>query len=175
MSIKNKTAFISILLGLIIVFTAACRFTGEPRIPPGMSRITIPPFENRTNEPGIDGLLMDEVLDQFIAHSQLRLVDRTRANAILEGRIDSYGKFPLIFGDQDIVEQYRLRIEITLQLKDAQTEEILHRFDQIYRETTYSDVLRPRETEFEAQRRVLRQLARDILSSTVHGWPYIEN
>ncbi len=173
MNIKLRaTVLLAVLLCVNLIIS--CQITGQ-HIIPDMNNVALIPFENNTAEPGLEGLLMNEVVDQFIADGRLRLVEADRSDVIVRGAIDTYKKIPLIFGEQDIVEQYRMRIELSVSLIDSQTEQPLRQFSKIFRETTYSSVIPPRETEFQAQRRVLRQLSRDVLTSTVDGWPYLDD
>lgn len=102
------------------------------------------------------------------------LVSKSKSDVVVEGTITNYQRIPLIYNEQDIVQQYKVRIEMDLELKDSESGEVLNQFDNIFRETTYSDVNPPVETELDAQERVLRKLARDIVTTIVEGWPYLE-
>lgn len=166
------------VLGLLLCFTlfvtVGCASQGRS-IPVNVNNLYIQSFDNNTSETAIEDILTEDVTQEFLSNGQVSLVDKSEADAILIGTIKRYKNIPLIFNDQDIVQQYKLRIEISLALKDVETGDVLWTHPNIRRETTYSDVQPPFETELDAQRRVSEQLARDVVSSTVEGWPYMDD
>lgn len=167
-----KTVRTGIILIVLAGFLVGC--AGKSRsIPTNVNNLYIRNFNNNTSEPGLEGILTEDVTQEFLSNGQVNLVDREDADAILLGTIKRYKHIPLIFNDQDIVQQYKVRIEISLALKDAQSGDVLWTHSTIWRETTYSDIQVPIETELDAQERVSEQLARDVVSSTVEGWPYM--
>ncbi|GEM_PF-3072400 len=167
-----KKGWIASLL-LLVILLSSCGLAGKTSIPPEMSHVALSTFENNTGETDLERRLTDEVYDQLIAHGELRLVAPEQADVKIKGEINEYLKIPLAFGERDVVEQYKLRVEIALELIDVETGEMIRGFENIFRETTFSEVIPPRETEYQAQDRIIRQLGRDVLTSTVEGWPYI--
>ncbi len=167
----NKCSLVIVFVSVVLL--SSCGLAGESSIPPEMSHVALTTFENNTDETDLERRLTDEVYDQLIAHGELRLVPPEQANVKIKGEINKYLKIPLAFGERDVVEQYKLRVEIALELIDMETEEMIRGFENIFRETTFSEIIPPRETEYQAQNRVIRQLGRDVLTSTVEGWPYI--
>lgn len=97
-----------------------------------------------------------------------------KADVLLTGAITRYQRIPLIYNEQDVVQQYKVRMDISLKLIDPDSKTVLREWDRIFRQTTYSDVIPPIETELEAQERVVRLLARDVVTATVEGWPYLK-
>ncbi|MFB6355904.1 MAG: LPS assembly lipoprotein LptE [bacterium] len=165
--------FVVLVVGSMFLLSSCARKSQS--IPVNISNLYVPPFKNETNESGLEDLLTDEAIQEFQADANLQLVTKKKADAMLIGRITRYKKIPLLYNDQDVVQQWKLRIEMSLALKDLETGKILWRKPDIFRETTYSDIIPPIETELDAKKRVIRQLARDAVSSTVEGWPYIES
>ncbi|MFP4687350.1 MAG: LPS assembly lipoprotein LptE [bacterium] len=143
-------------------------------IPPDIRSVAVFPFENRSAEPGLENMLTDEVIQQFLADGQLKVVDRDEADVYILGTVRQYRRIPLIYSENDIVQQYKVRISVDLKLVDPETEKVLREQRDIYRETTYSDQLAPLETEYDAQQRVIIQLSRDVVTTTVEGWPYLK-
>lgn len=172
MSIKPRKLLIPLLLFSLL--SSACGYKATHSIPPNVSKITIKPFQNSSSEPNLENRLTEEVTQQLLAHGELQVVDPAKANVVLLGKINKYRKIPIMYNEQDVPQQYKLRVEIALRLLDADTRDSLRRFENIFRETVYSDVLPPAETEYQAQDQVLNQLARDVVTSTVEGWPYMD-
>ncbi len=170
MSINNRKLIFCLL---VIFFLTGCAGIERRSIPADIRDLAVVPFDNSSAEPGLENILTDEIIQQFLAEGQLNLVQPGQADVILEGSIDRYRRIPLIYDDRDRVQQYRLRVDISFQLIDPDTERALRSFKNIYRQTTYSDLIPPRETEYDAQERVLYQLSRDVVTSVVEGWPYM--
>jgi hypothetical protein len=169
-----RTTVAVLLLVLMVGFTAGCS-TRSRSVPVNVSDLYLKPFDNNTSEPGLGDILTEDATQEFLSSGQVNLVDRSKADAVLIGVIERYKHIPLIFNDQDIVQQYKVRIEISIALKDPETGEVLWTHPDVRRETTYSDVQPPIETELDAQRRVSDMLARDVVTSTVEGWPYMDD
>lgn len=160
---------------LILVFLSGCAPGERLSIPPDIRDLAVLPFNNSSAEPGLENILTDEVKQQLLAEGRLNLVGTGKADAILDGEIYRYQRMPLIYDERDRVQQYRVRVDIRYRLVDPETEESLRSWDNVYRHTTYSDVIPPIETEYDVQERVLYQLARDVVTSVVRGWPYMDN
>jgi len=174
MYISENSGYIIILTLVFGLFCVVGCTNKSGSIPTNVSQIHVPTFQNSSSEPTLEEILTDDVIQEFLADGRVSLVSRAEAEAILLGTIKQYKHIPLMYNDQDIVQQYKVRIEISLALKDAKTGTILWRQPEIRRETRYSDVQPPVETELNAQERVSEQLARDVLTSTVEGWPYFD-
>lgn len=159
---------------ILLLSLPACAGKQDHSIPADISGLYLAPFENSSSETGLENLLTDEVTQQFLSDGRLSLVSREQADAMLVGEIQRYRRIPLIYNEQDVVQQYKLRVEINLRLLDPETQKVLRSWPMIFQETTYSDVIAPIETELDAQERVLRQLARDVVTFTVEGWPYLK-
>lgn len=170
MSIKLDKIVLCILILFLIT---GCSTVDRRSIPPDIRDLAVVPFDNSSSEPGLENILTDEVTQQLIVEGQLNLVGSEQADVILEGNIDRYRRIPLIYDERDRVQQYRVRVEISYQLVDPDTEKELRSWD-VYQQTTYSNVVPPIEAEYAAQERVLYQLARDVVTSVIDGWPYMD-
>lgn len=164
----------ALVLALFLITAVGC--AGPSRsIPANVNNLYLETFDNNSTEPALQDILTEDTTQEFLANGQVSLVDRDQADAILTGTIKRYKNIPLIYNDQDIVQQYKVRVEISISLRDADTGERLWTHSNIRRETTYSDVQPPIETELDAQEQVSEQLARDVVTSTVEGWPYMDD
>ncbi len=172
MNINHRNLIVCFLL--LFIFISGCGYQPTTSIPPDMSKIAIKPFKNSSSEPNLENRLTEEVTQQMLAHGSLEVVGPDQADVILKGQIKSYRKIPTLYNEQDVPQQYKLRVEILLKLIDPRTNKMLRGFKNIFRETIYSDIIPPVETEYQAQRRVIDQLARDVVTSTVEGWPYMQ-
>ncbi len=90
---RQKTRIRRLLwtIGLILASTAACgyHFSGGGELPEGIQRLNISVFENRSGETGIETLVTNDIVNQFIRFDTVELVEKGRADAILTGTIRS--------------------------------------------------------------------------------------
>lgn len=164
------------LIGLILTLTVITACAGQQsRIDPDMRSIHVEPFRNHSDEPGLENDLTEETIRQFLADGRLDVAEQGEADAILRGTITAYKRIPLVYDERDRVEQYRLRIEMNLEMIDPETNEQMWRTDRIFRQTNYSQINPPFETEQDAQDRLFRQLALDAVTTSIDGWPYLRN
>lgn len=164
-----------ILVGLLaFLFQSGCGTRNSSSIPANVNDVHLPPMENSTREPGLENLLTDQVTQQLLADGRVDLVGKSEAKVVVHGTITGYERIPLAYNDQDIVQQYKVRMEMRIELVDPGSGETLKQFSNIFRETRYSDINPPIETEFDAKQRVVRKLARDVVTTLVEGWPYLK-
>lgn len=166
----KRTAF---LVCLVAVLIGGCGTRNSRSIPTNVNDVHVPPIENKTSETGLENLMTDQVTQQLLANGQVDLVSRKEANLIVNGVLTNYKRIPLAYNDQDIVQQYKVRLEMKLTMIDPESGRILRQFEGIFRETRYSDINPPIETELDAKERVVRKLARDVVTTVVEGWPYL--
>jgi len=153
---------------------ASCAGQGRS-IPVNVNNLYVSTFQNQSSESSLERILTDDVIQEFLADGRVEVVSRSEADAILVGTVTRYKNIPLVYNDQDIVQQYKVRMEISISLIDTVSRETLWTQPNIFRETTYSETQPPVETELDAQERVSEQLARDVVTSTVDGWPYLDD
>lgn len=164
----------SLLIVVFVLILSGCLGGNSRSIPPNVNDVYLAPIKNNSSETALENKLTDQAIQQLNADGRINFVSKEQSQVMVQATITQYQRIPLIYNDQDIVQQYKVRIEMNLRLLDSGTKEVLNEFDNIFRETTYSDVNPPAETELDAQERVLRKLARDIVTTTVEGWPYLE-
>lgn len=165
----------SLIVLLVLVLTqTGCGTRNAASVPSNVNDVHVPPIENRSNETGLENLLTDQVTQQLLADGRVELVDKPEADVIVQGVITDYQRIPLAYNDQDIVQLYKVRVEMALRLLDPETGKVLRQFNRIFRETRYSDINPPIETELDAKQRVVRKLARDVVTTVVEGWPHMK-
>jgi len=76
---------------LLCICLAACgyRFSGGGRMPENVQKIAIEVLRNRTGETGIESILTNEIINQFIIFGNAEVTDKEKAEAILSGVIQS--------------------------------------------------------------------------------------
>lgn len=76
---------------LFLVLATACgyHFSGGGKLPGGIQTVNIRIFENQSGETGIETLLTNDIVNQFLRFDTVRIVEKDRAEAILTGTIKS--------------------------------------------------------------------------------------
>ncbi|OGQ01383.1 MAG: hypothetical protein A2026_15670 [Deltaproteobacteria bacterium RBG_19FT_COMBO_46_12] len=96
----------------------------ETHVPPGLNSLTIPTFKNQTYEPGIEVPFTQGFLREFIRDRRVNVVDRTKADSVLEGVIKSFNIFSVSYDKSGLALEYEIRVVLDLTLK-KRTGEIL--------------------------------------------------
>lgn len=81
----------TLTLLLICLLLSACgyRFSGGGQLPGGIKRIAVDVLDNRSRETGIEVILTNDIINEFIQKESIEVTDRDRAQAILTGVIRS--------------------------------------------------------------------------------------
>lgn len=132
MNISN-TRHISWLWAFVALsFLTSCGYTQEAKIPGGIKTIAvrtfkneIPPKEQFAYRPGLEVELTNALIDRFIFDGNLKVVDESKAEAILEGAIISFEQEGLRFDRLESVEEYRLFLVIKFKLMDRRTNKVI--------------------------------------------------
>lgn len=96
----------------------------ETHAPPGLNSLAIPTFKNQTYEPGIEVPFTQGFLREFIRDRRVNVVDRTKADSVLEGVIKSFNIFSVSYDKSGLALEYEIRVVLDLILK-KRTGEIL--------------------------------------------------
>lgn len=96
----------------------------ETHVPPGLNSLAVPTFKNKTYEPGIEGPFTQGFLKEFIRDRRVNVVDRKKADSVLDGVIKSFGIFSISYDRSGLVLENEIRIVLDLTLK-KRTGEVL--------------------------------------------------
>jgi outer membrane lipopolysaccharide assembly protein LptE/RlpB len=98
----------------------------ETHVPPDLSSIAIPTFQNQTLEPGVEVPFTQGFLREFINDKRVRVVERGEADSILEGVIKSLNISSVAYDKSGIAIEYQTTVVVDLTLRNR-TGEILWR------------------------------------------------
>jgi len=113
--------YLKVLLILCAVSLVGCGYQmvgRETHVPPGLTSIAIPTFENKTFEPGIEIPFTQALLREFIQDRRVKVVDRAQADSILEGVVRSFYAYGVSFDSAGLVVEYQTSVVLDLTLKD---------------------------------------------------------
>ncbi len=107
------------IIGIILLTGCGYQMVGkETHLPPGITSIAIPTFQNKTFEPGIEIPFTQALLTEFIQDRRVKVVDRTQADSILEGAVLSFYTYAVSFNSSGFVQEYQIIVVLDLILKD---------------------------------------------------------
>ncbi len=126
----TRISWIVLFSGVCVL--SGCGYTQKAQIPSGIQTIAvrtfkneIPPQEQFAYRPGLEIELTNAVIDRFIFDGNLKVVDESKADAILEGAVISYEQEGVRFDRLESIEEYRLFLVIKFKLIDQKTHKVI--------------------------------------------------
>lgn len=170
-------------LGLLL---AGCAASVGRVLPENVRRIAVSPVRNATDQELLPALMDEELRRAFRLDGRLVVVeDPAEADAVLEGTLASYTRQPSRFASNNIVQEYLCRTGVDLVLSSRPGSESLWvdrgkaggppgpSVRRVESETHYTVIPAsglPVETEEDAQRRIVRDLADAAVRRVLEGW-----
>jgi hypothetical protein len=173
------------LVPLLAIGLSSCDQVVKRTLPLSVRSISISEFPNRTDQAALPGFLLEELRKEFRLDGRLTVVDGPKgADCQLDGNIAEYSRQPARFDVNNVVQEYRLRIAIDFNLKDLagggapadektpRTTGTVATSGKLERYSNY--VVVPAsgiavESEADAQRRMVNNLARDMVIRVIEG------
>ena len=165
---------------LLVLSIAGCGYTTGSLLPSNYKKIAIQPFQNKVPYVGEDNSqiyvqqletnVRSAIIDRFLFDGNLHIADPDKADLVLSGNLIS------IFQDtlrQDVnlnVQEYRIRIVVSLSLTDTATSKVLWKEPSFTGETTYFLTGPQSMTQSAAIDAALTDLATRIVERTVEKW-----
>lgn len=116
----------------ILTLVAGCGYSLRSSLPSHIKTIHVPVLVNRTQEPGIENLITQALVQAVITSGRVAIAPSAQtADAVMEGAIVEYGVTALAFDRNANVTQYRLRIALSLTLRDRAKDAVLWRQDRV--------------------------------------------
>lgn len=168
----NKLITMFLILSL---FSINCGYVFHSVLPSHIKTISINNFQNKTTQYNVDNLLTEFVIKNFTYNPQLKIAEKEKSDAVLEGEIVGYFKEEVSFtGNQ--VKEYRIRILANVKFKDLVKDKILWEEKNMEGRAIYSFLQENTSyyqtifTEEDAIKEAINQLSREIVNRTITGW-----
>jgi len=122
----NRTRILTItFLCIFLLLGCGYQMVGkETHVPPGLNSLAIPTFKNLTFEPGIEVPFTQAFLREFIQDRRVNVVDRAKADSVLEGSIRYFTMNSVAYDKSGFVVEYLSVIVLDFALK-KRTGEVL--------------------------------------------------
>ncbi len=158
---------------LLLVLVSGCGYhiAGKSgTMPGGVKSISIPVFANSTQKPDIEGIMTNAFVSEFVTTVDVK----KDAEAEMIGNIVSYKLKGVSFTGNDVTQEYRLTVVVSIALRDRKDGHVIWQDSGIsdYEDFSVnpSDVTRTEELEIGAFRKLSVDLARKIKERMLEGF-----
>ncbi len=159
------------------------------------TKVYIAPFVNKSTEPGLDTLLTQKVIQDFIIDGRLKVRPKDKADMELDGVIERFDQLVMTRDQNQVPQEYKLQVIVDLTLYETKTGKKLWTTNTIVsltpgesvsgtefdstnltslREFTTYYVLNvagvPPEDEPTAENRLMDQMAAHVVRRTIDGF-----
>ena len=170
--------FLCILLVLTI---AGCGYTTGSLLPKNYRKIAIQPFVNKVNNlegeggdvlyvPSLETKVRTSIIDRFLYDGNLHIADPDKADLVLSGDLIGVAQDMLRQDTNQNVQEYQIRIIVSLTLKDTATGKIIWQEPSFTGETTYFLSGTQQTTQSAAIDAALTDLATRVVERTIENW-----
>jgi len=169
-----------ILIILICGLSPSCGYTTGSTLAAYYKTIHVESFKNsisftRENQrniylPLLEVKVRNAVVDRFMFDGNLKIAESDQATLILKGELKSYQRDGLRYTDNDDVEEYRVRIIVSLEMWDSRKDELVWAEGSFAGEATYFLTGPDATTEDSAVEEAITDLARRIVERTIENW-----
>ena len=167
---------IRFVLLLSIFLSVGCGYELEGTLRPkkleAVQSISISPFLNHTNEPGLGRAVTKAMRGRFLRDGRLRVSDSPDADIALEGVLREYRLSPIGFTQADKAKQYRVVVRTRVRLHDKERRKLLINQDlESYAEFAISSSIAQSDTSrSKANQQVADSLSKDVVSLVLEGF-----
>ena len=175
----KKINFYSFVL-VVLCFVCGCGYTTKANLAPHLKTIYIKALKNsidfqtqgRRNVylPLLEVDARDAIVDRFMMDGNLRITDEDESDLILSGELKRYNREVLRSDDDDDVEEYRVRVTVSLKMYDIKNDEAMWSEPNFSGEATYFVTGAQATTEASAIEEALEDLATRIVERTMDNW-----
>ena len=170
--------FLSILLVLSI---AGCGYTTGSLLPSKYRKIAIEPFQNKVNNleentssglyvPLLETNVRTAIIDRFLFDGNLHIADPDKADLVMSGDLIGIAQDNLRQDVNQNIQEYRIRIIVSLKLTEAATGKVLWKEPSFAGETTYFLSGSQSQSQSSAIDAALTDLATRVVDRTVENW-----
>jgi len=156
-------------LMLTALAAAGCAYSFSSGLPSHIRTVAVPVFANETSEFGVAEEITDQLVAGLVRDGTLRVVsDEAEASAVIVGTVRTYAEEPSGYTREERVEQYSIRITITVRFYDQVRDEVLWESERVFGTSLYEN--RGPEYRTNGREAAISQVVEEVLSGVVAGW-----
>ena len=159
---------------------AGCGYTTGSLLPANYRTIYVEPFQNKVKfisdtsralyVPLLETKVRTAVVNRFQFDGHLKIKDSGRADLVLKGDLIEFDREELRLADNKDVQEYRIRIIMSLTMVDAVTGEAFWSEPSFAGEATYFTTGTQARSESAALDDALTDLSRRVVERTIENW-----
>ena len=167
-------------VSFLAIIISGCGYSTRSLLPSSIRTIHIAPFKNKITYssenqrnlylPLLEIKVRNAVADRFLFDGHMRVKDSETADVILKGDLIGYEREVLRYTDNNDVQEYRIRIVVSLELWNPREQKTLWSEPSFAGETTYFLTGVQAKSEDTALQDALTDLARRIVERTIEDW-----
>ena len=169
---------IFVCLFCLTLFLGGCGYTlvGQGNLPEHIETIAIPVFENETLQEGVEQIVTNFVIEEFVKGGKVRLVSNDKADAIMLGVVKTYkNKEAVTFNEINEVSSYRVTVTVDVQLQDLVKDTILWEQTGLEENADYAGgedvgLSEEKDNENEALYQLAEEMAQKIRTLSTEGF-----
>jgi outer membrane lipopolysaccharide assembly protein LptE/RlpB len=120
-----------------VLLAGGCGYTVGGTLPSHIQTVSVPIFRNSTREPGVESLVTRAVVEAFATNGRLKVVNRSEADAVLDGEITGYSIASIAFDKDANVRLYRLVVTVNLRMSDVRRNSVLFEQSQVQEQADF--------------------------------------
>ncbi len=174
-----------IILSLVaVVSTAGCGYTTRSLLPSEYKTIRVENVKNSINvtaeqndlrmyrgyRPGMEVDLTKAIIDRYLFDGNLKIAPEGSADLVLQSELIDFVRDPLRYDANNNIDEYRIKLIVNMELRDAKTGKTLWKERSFAGETTYYTTGTNAKSESGAVNDAVKDLARRIVERTVEAW-----
>ena len=176
---------ILLAVAMILTFTVCgCGYTTKSLLPSCYKTIYVDNFKNgikitaeQSNErmyrgykPGMEIKITKAVIDKYLTDGNLRIASPESADLVLSAELIDFNRGGIIYNTSDNVEEYRIKLVVSMELTDAKTGKTVWKEPGFAGETTYRTSGSLEVSEDAAIDAAIADLAKRIVERTIEVW-----
>lgn len=115
--VSKKWFALPVLAGLVLLglaFSGCGDLPVNRSMPNDITKVSIPVFTNRTNQPSIEADLTRRTVQEFIVDGRVQVTSPEQAQAELRGTVQRYDRLVLTRDANQVPQQYKLQVLVDL-------------------------------------------------------------
>lgn len=162
--VRTKLLILAVTVAVVVSGCGVYSFSGS--MGSGIKSIAVPVFENKSLEYGISDELTSGVIDRFVTDNTLKVLPRSKADAVLEGLVNRYERVAYTFDENDQVQEYKVNISVSVKLIRSDGSSMWEEQAMI----AYGIYKADEEAEEDGKTRAIEKIAEDIVNKTIRDW-----
>ena len=168
------------LIAFLIMTSSGCGYTTGSLLPSNYRTLFVEPFNNKVdfvNEnvrglyvPLLETRVRTAVIERFQLDGHLRLDNNGKSDLILKGSLVGFERDDLRTDQNQNVQEYRLRIIVSLSMIDNATGDVFWSEPSFIGEATYFTTGPQAKSESAALEDALTDLSRRVVERTIENW-----